>query len=570
MDKNGSKERLLIVHLIGLSIAIIYILILLSTAKDIGFARDEGFYFTSSESYARWFQLLIEKPREAVKRGAIDAHWSINSEHPSLMKSLFGISWLIFHKKLHLMRESTSFRFPGMLMSGLLLYLVVVFAAQLWGLRVGVFSALLLATMPRYFYHSHLDCFDVPIATMWFATVFAFYKSLSSVKWAVLTGIIWGLALETKLNAFFIPVVLFIFWFFRFGRRFFLCGVSGKGGKGGLLGIPPLPLAFFFMVILGLPLFVALWPYLWYDTINRLNNYLGFHLHHPYYNIEYFGITYFKPPFPISYPFVMTIITMPLSTIMLSFVGMGYRLKMAILRWMGRSWQFDTETAKIEEKNKGATLLILLNMLFPMCLIALPSTPIFGGTKHWLPSWPFIAIFAGIGFKQVVDSVFNLMEFLKGRQFEWKWATEVVIVSSGLLFLSATAQQTEVSHPFGLSHYTMAIGETPGSADAGMCRQFWGFTTGSALDWLNANVPPRGRVFFHDTAWDSYNMYKRDGTLRSDIQWSGDIEGADVAMVHWEQHMSGYEYEIWTWMGTIKPAEVITHQGVTILPIYKK
>jgi hypothetical protein len=101
-----------------------------------------------------------------------------------------------------------------------------------------------------------------------------------------------------------------------------------------------------------------------------------------------------------------------------------------------------------------------------------------------------------------------------------------------------------------------------------MCRQFWGFTTGSALEWLNKAVAPRGRVFFHDTAWDAFRMYQRDGTLRKDVLWHGQVEGSDVAMVHWEHHMAGYEYAIWTAYDTVSPAEVVTHQGVPILLIY--
>ena len=35
--------------------------------------------------------------------------------------------------------------------------------------------------------------------------------------------------------------------------------------------------------------------------------------------------------------------------------------------------------------------------LFPICLIALPSIPIFGGTKHWLTAYPFLALLAAMG-----------------------------------------------------------------------------------------------------------------------------------------------------------------------------
>lgn len=555
-------------HAAGLVIAALYVAVLLATAKDIGFARDEGFYFTSSESYGRWFVLLVKQPKLALTRQSVDNHWRINSEHPSLMKSLFAISHLVFHKKLDVMMPSTSFRFPGMLMAGLLLYLVAVFGARTGGLRVGIFAALALALMPRFFYHAHLNCFDVAMGTMWFAVAFAFWKSLNSFKWAVVTGLLWGLALLTKLNAFFIPATLFVFYVINFARDFYLTGTSRTRPGRGMVGIPPLPFAFLAMVILGPLVFWVLWPWMWFDTIQRLGNYIGFHMHHPFYNIAYFGKTYFQPPFPISYPFVMTLVTVPLTTSVLCVTGIAARLRLTAMRWMGRLWKLGAEVREREESLRGLTLFLMLNMLVPMLIIALPKTPIFGGTKHWLPSWPFIAVFTGFGFAAAVDGMAALLG--RWREALGRGAPRTVLAGAmGLLFLVPAGQQTEVSHPFGLSHYTMPIGETPGSADAGMCRQFWGFTTGSALDWMNDNVKPNGRVFFHDTAWDSYNMFHRDGTLRKDIHWSGGIEGSDVAMVHWEQHMSGYEYAIWTWMGTPQPAHVVSHQGVTILPLYK-
>jgi 4-amino-4-deoxy-L-arabinose transferase-like glycosyltransferase len=466
------------------------------------------------------------------------------------------------------MSESTSFRFPGMLMGGLLLYLVVLFGTSIGGLRVGVSAALALALMPRFFYHSHLDCFDVPVTTMWFLVVYAFYRSLRSWRWAVAAGFAFGLALATKLNAFFIPLVLLVFWALLYGREFGLAGDPSGPGKGRLR-LPGVPLALFSMLVIGPLVLYALWPWLWFDTVERFGGYLGFHRHHPYYNIAYFGHTYFEPPFPFSYPFVMTVVTIPFVTTVLAFVGMGERLVTSLRRLLPGLGPLPLSTLERERHTRGVTLLLFLNVLVPILIIAWRTTPIFGGTKHWMPAWPYIALFAGFGFRAASDGIVRLLERAPRALRLHRGGGAIATAALGLLLAAPAARQTEVSHPFGLSHYTMLIGETPGAAQAGMCRQFWGFTTGSALDWLNENVPERGRVFFHDTAWDSYNMYKRDGLLRPDIIWHGQVEGSDVAMVHWEHHMAGYEYAIWTSYGTVSPAFVVTHQGVPILPIYK-
>ena len=41
-------------------------------------------------------------------------------------------------------------------------------------------------------------------------------------------------------------------------------------------------------------------------------------------------------------------------------------------------------------------LLLVAMALFPIFLIALPSIPIFGGTKHWLTAYPFLALLAAM------------------------------------------------------------------------------------------------------------------------------------------------------------------------------
>jgi len=49
----------------------------------------------------------------------------------------------------------------------------------------------------------------------------------------------------------------------------------------------------------------ALWPYLWHDTLDRIEWWVNFHRHHEYYNIEFLGRNYFSPPSPRSYVPVM-------------------------------------------------------------------------------------------------------------------------------------------------------------------------------------------------------------------------------------------------------------------------
>ena len=67
--------------------------------------------------------------------------------------------------------------------------------------------------------------------------------------------------------------------------------------------------------------YFASWPWLWYDTVPRFREYLAFHLHHVYYNFEYLGTNYNKPPFPKTFPFAMLLLTAPVTTLALALIG---------------------------------------------------------------------------------------------------------------------------------------------------------------------------------------------------------------------------------------------------------
>ena len=158
-------------HLFGLAMVIVYVAILLVTSRDLGMTRDEGFYVDAAESYARWFDQVFEGAPDAFEQHSIDAAWTNNHEHPSLVKGLFALSFLA-HQRWHVFPEdSMAFRFPGMVLSALVLWVIYAFGARAFSRKVGIFAAFAYALLPNAFYHAHLDCFDGPIVTMLDASV---------------------------------------------------------------------------------------------------------------------------------------------------------------------------------------------------------------------------------------------------------------------------------------------------------------------------------------------------------------------------------------------------------------
>src|SRR5689334_18569477 len=90
-----------------------YVALLLATVHDLGYARDEGFYFHAASDYRKWFDILFTDPAAALKQTAVDAHFRQNHEHPVFVKSLFALAFKFLFGKFKLFAESgTAARFP--------------------------------------------------------------------------------------------------------------------------------------------------------------------------------------------------------------------------------------------------------------------------------------------------------------------------------------------------------------------------------------------------------------------------------------------------------------------------
>ncbi len=543
---------------IGLALAVAYVALLLATNKDLGYARDEGFYFQAARSYEGWFSLLFESPKAAFERANIDRFWAANSEHPAFVKSLFALSHhFLFAKWKLFAEEGTSFRFPGMALSGL-----AVAVTYLWGRRVsgrvaGLVAALSFAMMPHVFYHSHLDCFDMPVAAMWLVTTYAYWRSISGGgwAWALATGVLYGLLLNTKHNSWLLPPALIVHFVIARGEGFW---------RELRAGSVRAPLALVAMAVIGPVVFYLGWPWIWHDTGKRLAAYVAFHTGHEYYNMEFLGRTYWKPPMPLGYAWVTTVATVPAVTLLLFLIGLGAGVKRGgavRLGWLARRLRFGAAPTPLDRDLFSTELLWFGCILTSYAPWLSKGTPIFGGTKHWITAYPFLALFAAQGF------------VLAARALTAERGRAVKLATSAALALAVTAAPVAIaigSHPWGLAAYTPLVGGAPGAASLGLNRSFWGYTTGAVQGFLNERAPPNASVYVHDTAMQSWDQMVKDGRLRGDLRPVWSPAGASFSLYHHEPHMLRVEYQIWVDYGTVAPARVGTYDGVPVVWVYER
>ena len=520
-----------------------YLVLLLATVRSLGYMRDEGFYVYAARVLELWLDRVSVEGGEAFSRVNIDHFWNPIHEHPGLMKLLFALSHRLFHERLPLFSESgTAYRLPGMLMASLAVGVTYLWGREALGRTAGLVSALSFAWMPRVFFHSHLACLDMAIASMWLVTSYVYLRAFTSGRLGLViaVGVLYGLFLDTKHNAWLFPFALV-------GHLLFVRSYEKWKALPRTGALVPWAL----LSVLGLgPLVLWLvWPWLWFDTGERVLAWLKFHLGHDYYNMEFLGRTYWKPPMPRLYAWVMTLATVPAVTLALFAVGL-FETTRALLRGVSG-----------ERAASDALWLLGLGVSYAPWLSS--DTPIFGGTKHWITAYPFLCLLAGRGFALARDELVKHF-FPGGRRVP---RVEGALAAACLLGPFA---MTLHSHPWGLSFYTPLVGGAPGAASLGLNRTFWGYTTGSLSAELDRRAPPGANVYVHDTALQSFEIMRGDGRIRPDLVGTLALPSSTLALYHHEPHMSRVEYETWILYGTVAPVAVGAYDGVPVTWLYER
>jgi hypothetical protein len=559
-----------------------------------GIGRDESQYFRAGERYWGWFETLGKEvraghPSRAFSRPVVDGAFDDNHEHPPLMKLLFGISWRMFHtcdcmgakRGLHpipitgrhvtlplFKRESSAFRFPAILLAGLGVALVYWLSRRVLRPVPSAVAAVLSVAQPHYFFHAQIACFDVPITVMAVLVAFAYWKSLRSWRWGILCGVFWGLALATKHNAWLFPIFLLPHYLWM--RR----------GDFRRLRLPRIPLAFLSMATIGPLVLFILWPWLWHSPFKRAEGWVVRHTQHEHYNFEYLGRNWNLPSqdthrklLRVTFPFVSTLFTVPVTTLALAAIGTVVFLRRR-RNSEGSSVFMDEAPVALRpswlrpgiDVDRAPGMFLAIHIAGPILIVALPSTPIFGGVKHFMPALPFLCVVTGAGAAWLLGFLGQLLQAQRLRRV-------LPAALAGLLCLPAVAE-TSRSHPDGMGHYNLLAGGFAGGASLGMNRQFWGYSALPILPWMVEHRPASNRIYWHDVLHDAIVMYARDGRLPLGM---GDVgvgeqvvQQSDLGIVIIEKHFTVYEGLAWQAYNTTQPSIVYTHEGVPFVVAYER
>ncbi len=257
------------------------------------------------------------------------------------------------------------------------------------------------------------------------------------------------------------------------------------------------------------------------------------------------------------------------------WLGAGFRAMSDDIRKWNR-WMYDEGPATREYKPRPVGpadktgLFWLMNAFIPIAVIALPNSPIFGGTKHWMPAWPFLALLAGISFERMCVALQRSWEAMQRPAFQ-----RVVIPALGVLLLAPAFVGLARSHPHQLAYYNTLIGGPRGSANWKLQRTFWAPHTQQVLPWVNENLGGKRkrsvRVDFHDS--NAYWSYREIGLIQRHIgeqRIRSPRDSAEAILFVHQKWLRNQLYHTLSILGARAPSYGVYLDNVPLITVWEK
>jgi 4-amino-4-deoxy-L-arabinose transferase-like glycosyltransferase len=528
--------------LIAILIAFATLILLLVTNPDIGLTWDEPAYIGAAESYMNWYSRIFTQPGKMLSAEGINKYWSPNHEHPPLDKIWSGLVWSMAR---HVTDDLTAHRLGNMLLVAGLVAMVYLLVGETYGWKAGLLTVGLLLSFPRFFFHAHLASLDVPAAAMIFAVIFVFWKTKDRPGSGntVGLGVIWGLAVATKINAVFVMPGLFL-WALLFQRE------------------ERLFKRLIYASLIAFVVFVWSWPWLFQQLFGRIWEYILWITVNHWKIGQYYLHRFYMPP-PWHFSFVMFVAVTPLAILILMVTGVVRITK--------------------EKSNQSLGYLFLINALMPLLALAIGQSMVYDNERLFMPAFVFTAALAGIGLDWLLSKLKDWMREKNKKNLG-------SALAAGLILLAFIPQIVSASglYPHLLSYYSISVGGVPGAYRIGLETTYWCETYTESLDYINNNAEPGDVVWVDPYSYDVMIYYMDVGRLRDDLQITAphgagstinliaplvDVpyQQANFIVLHYRQTSTtsgGASWPILTWLGKRIPVVQITHQGVTLFELY--
>jgi hypothetical protein len=337
------------------------------------------------------------------------------------------------------------------------------YCAKYLGAVAAAGAVVCLATYPRYWADAHNNPKDVPEAVFITLTLLAFTHGVYARRTAfiLLAGVAGGLALATKANALFVPVIL---------APWLASVVVERRRQAQPAFTRNSTLAILAAVLIAAGVCLVAWPYLLVDFPDHVLRLARF--------LTQRGMG--GPDHWQGLPLQNAIFTMPLAVMFLSALGI---VSMATHAWKGRV-------------EKSLFLLLSLWLIVPIARVSMPRALDFDGIRHWIEFVPALAVFAGLGVDQLVRGVRRwLARRASARVSRALPHSAVAAVLTTAFFLPVVAWNVR-HHPFQIVFFNKLIGGLQGAQARHFpqATDYWGSSYRTGLHWLDAHAEPRAML----------------------------------------------------------------------------
>lgn len=454
--------------------------------------------------------------------------------HPEINGLLSAVSNYIFYQKLGIVDDIESYHLFIVLSVFAIVLSVAYWTYINYGFMASLVASFSLAAYPLVFSESHFNVKDPVLMTFFGLAILSFWCGFSERKvlWIILSALFAGLALGTKFNTFFLPIILgpwalfILFERYKNNRKLDLLTLAG--GRSILFSLILYP-----VIVFGI--LFALSPYLWTSPIEHFFEIVN------YYKEIGRGTPSEQSSYIIAgwnaYPLVWIFYTTPLPILLLSGVGFVHAAILVI------------------KKRSDVALLVLLWFLVPIARVVWPGMNIYGGVRQIMEFIPPMAVLSGMG------SLFFVKK-LGTKQ------TALVL----LLVLTFVVWEMVKIHPNQNVYFNQLIGGLYRAEEKKI--PSWGNTYGNVylqgIDWMNKNAEENAKLAL---AVNYISVLPRV-KLRSDISldnahWSGSRRGGEYVMEMNYDWPLGARYK-YAYLDTfLAPVYEIKVGGIPLLKLWK-
>jgi len=563
MNKLGNK--------LGVVVGIIFFIVGLLTLPDYGINWDTinhlprgqaylHYYLTGENDYSnldpftKYHQdestlaispdSTLTNRRSLYQNDSVPYSWYMEYDgggHPPASDIISSFFNYILYQKLGIINDIDSYRVYGVLLASALVSLLYYWVKGKTNALSALVASFSLALYPLFFAESHFNTEkDIPETVFWSFLLYCVWKGIikKNPKLILLSGVFLGLALGTKFNVLFIvfvivPWILFVLAKNNYGSSVKQLVKRIKTHKALLLSAMIAP-------ILGIIIFVALWPYLWQDPIGALTGVVGFYK--TIGTTTNFDIRYLGWGGMNTYPIQWIFYTTPIVILVLSGVG------------------FVVSIVRLMRTHDNFYLLVLLWLMVPILRVSLPGSNIYGGVRQIMEYVPALAILAGVGAHYMVSTI--------GRK--WKVSSTAVSLVVVLAFVPLVFTMWRI-HPNQNVYFNPLIGGLEGAKKEDI--PSWGNSFGAAyrqgVAWINENAESDAHVVYaHELIPNIPTIWWRQDLVVWNVYRSGFLQSGEYAItLTYDGTKSRSYYDAYLEL-FVEPSFTVDVDGVSILKVW--